>query len=591
MTTIRLKSFHVLPRDDGWSSPEYKFGRITTLVTGENGAGKTPMLRALALTLGAKVELPQEMVEKCHGVRLVLVNGSRTITIERAFAQVYAMFKEDGRSTPCSGEEEISRELMRHLSIDPRALVRRKDDQPVSPYMSVLAPLFFVDQDHGWKDVYEPPPNLNFLHEQREEALRWILDIPQRTIEKSRREKDEAKRKETALLEQVEVKKRYVASLRRQVGDDGRNGGREELEVQRANIAERLNALVQSFDGLSRVDAALEAETRQAVLERDASRDRFQSLERQLLNLRQTHRELENDASVLEANEIAANVFRGFCGNEDCNLFRPQDSYGRRLLHLRDQVKDVDSTTNLLVQQVEQARETLAQCQARLDQQLQRRRVQTSNAGGDALVAVIDSLTKESAQISVRLDRLQTLEDERRRLSALVEQAQRATDEVAQLAGTRSAPGGARLADARTLLARAMDKWLIALKTRHVSGSAVFDANLTPFINGSRFSVASSQSGSTRTRYVLALHAAVIEASIEMKGFHPPFLILDAPKQQELHSPDLAAFVSACATLFEKQEPAFQLIVGAKDRDIFEAPPNVAWEPKFKSADGYHFLG
>jgi len=588
---VRLKSFELLPNPDGWRSKALKFGRVTTLVTGDNGAGKTPMLRALALALGAKVELPPEVLEHCQAVRLELQSGPTSVKIERSFAHVFATFDADGRKTRCSGEEEISRELMRHLMIQPRTLVRRKDDQPVPPYMSVLAPLFFVDQDHGWKDLYEPPPNLNFLHEQREEALRWILDIPQRTIEKARKDKDEARQKEAALNEQVQTRRRYVEALRRQVGDDARDGGREELEAQRANVAERLTSLVQSFDGLSRVDAALEAQAREAAAERDAARDRFQSLERQLLNLRQTRKDLESDASVLEANEIAANVFRAFCANEDCNLFRPQDSYGRRLLHLRDQVKDVDSTSNLLAQQVDEARAAFSQKQSVLDQFVQRRRAQAGTSGGDTLVSAIDALTKESAQIALRLDRLQTLDDERRKLAALVEQAQRATEAVAQLAGTRSGHGGPRLADARTLLAEATDKWLIALKTRHVSGNATFDANLTPVINGARFSVSSSQSGSTRTRYVLALHAAIIETSIAMKGYHPPFLILDAPKQQELHSPDLAAFVGACRVLFAKQDPPFQLVVGAKDRDIFESPPDATWQPSFSSADGLHYLG
>ena len=49
MTSARLKSFEILPKEDGWKSPRYQFGRITTLITGENGAGKTPMIRSLEI--------------------------------------------------------------------------------------------------------------------------------------------------------------------------------------------------------------------------------------------------------------------------------------------------------------------------------------------------------------------------------------------------------------------------------------------------------------------------------------------------------------------------------------------------------------
>ncbi len=587
----RLRSFQILPRDDGWKSPEYQFGRLTTLITGDNGAGKTPMLRALALALGAKVELPQVINLKCRGVRLVFDKQPGPVVVERAFAQVYATFEEGGRTTRCFSEDDISEAVMQHLSISPRSLVRRQDNQPVAPYMSVLAPLFFVDQDHGWKDVYEAPPNVNFLHDQREEALRWILDIPQRNLANTRREKDEARRKEGAVLEQVELKKRFVESLRRQVGDDARDGGRESLEAQRATIAERLNALVQSYDGLARVDAVVEADARNAGNDRDAARDQLLSLERQAGNLRQTRNELASETSVLEANEIAANVFRDFCGNEDCNLFRPQDSYGRRLLHLRDQLKDIDSTSSLLMQQIDQARATLSDRQSRLDQHVQRRREQSNRTGGETLVQAIEALTKEASQISLRLDRVLMLEDERRKLGALMEQAQRASEQVAQLAGTRHSAGGSRLADARTLLATTTDKWLRAVHARHVGSATQFDPNLVPYIAGERFSISSSQSGSTRTRVVLALHAALIETSIEMRGQHPGFLILDAPKQQEFHPPDLAAFVTACERLFVEQSAPFQLVVGAKDQDIFETVPSAVWEPTFRADEGYHFLG
>src|SRR5262249_53151945 len=137
---------------------------------------------ALALAFGAKLELPQIIHARCQGVRLILQNDKGTVVIERALESAEATFEAAGAKKRCQNEEEISLEVMRHLAIEPRSLVRRLDNQPVPAYMSVLAPIFYVDQDHGWKDVYEAPPNVNFLHDQREEALRWVLNIPQRNI-------------------------------------------------------------------------------------------------------------------------------------------------------------------------------------------------------------------------------------------------------------------------------------------------------------------------------------------------------------------------------------------------------------------------
>lgn len=136
-----------------------------------------------------------------------------------------------------------------------------------------------------------------------------------------------------------------------------------------------------------------------------------------------------------------------------------------------------------------------------------------------------------------------------------------------------------------------MERWLAALKTRHVAGDVHFDATFTPTIGGEKFSQSLGPSGSTRTRYVLALHAAIVETSIEMNGSHPPFLILDAPKQQELEPADLAAFISVCVKVFGEQTPPFQLVVGAKDRDIFKKAPDETWKPMFPSPTGDHYLG
>lgn len=591
MTTPRLKSFELLPAENGWRSPRYEFGALTTLITGDNGAGKTPMLRALAVTLGAKIELPKLVKENCRASRLVLSLEGKEVTIERSLNSAYASFDDHGSVIRCFNEEDISRELMKHYAIQPRTLVARQDSEPVPPYMSILAPVFYVDQDHGWKDIYEPAPNVNFVTDQREEALRWLLDIPQRNFSNTRQERDEARRRASQSAEQLEDKRRLVESLRREAGDDSLEGARLSLEARKADISERLNGLVQSWSGLSSVHAAMEVAEGQARVDVQNAHGRLRMMEQQAANLQKTRVQLVSETSVLEANEIAAQVFRGFCDNRNCNLFRPQDSYGRRLLHLRDQLKDIDSTTSALSLQIELSRSALDQSQRLLDEQAQQRRAAASRAGGDLLVSAIEALTKEMSEVSLRLDRLVRLDRERQRLGALVEASNRAIEAVAALAGTRSASGGSRLNDARSLLANATQRWLAALNTRHVGPSVSFDSNLIPQVAGERFSIASSQSGSTRTRVVLALHAAFVETSIEMKGFCPPLLILDAPKQQELQPEDLAAFVTASEKLFKRERPPFQLVIGAKDQDIFAEVPSAVWEPVFRSGDGYHFLG
>jgi len=60
------------------------------------------------------------------------------------------------------------------------------------------------------------------------------------------------------------------------------------------------------------------------------------------------------------------------------------------------------------------------------------------------------------------------------------------------------------------------------------------DQDFDLFIDGELFSETSHQSGNTRTRIVLALHAALLEVALARNGNHPGWLPFDAPKQHEL---------------------------------------------------------
>ena len=591
--TARLTDFAFIPRQHGgWGTPLYRFGRGTTLVTGENGAGKTPILRGVAFALGGKIELPAIITAHCEGVRLSLADTSgRTIVVRKMFDGGRATFDDGGRSHSVSKDEDFSSVMLQLLGIQPRSLVRRSDNQPVPPYVSLLTPLFIVDQDNGWRDLYGPPPNLNFVQDQTEECLRWILDVPQRNSSRPRQERADARQKADVARERFEHSRRLIETMRSEAGDDARDGMKQSLEEMKRAATVRLTALIGDFSGLAAVDSSVDAELRAAEARRERADRGFATAVRQRSALQRTREELIAETNVLEGNEVAANVFREFCGNSDCNLFRPQDSYGRRLLYLKDQLKDIDTSASLLEADVAAAEAMVAQCGRDSEVIRHRLRMQAAASAGEQLVAEIESLTRELAALTVRIERLRTIDAERVRLAELMGLVQKAEEEVTAMASVRSANGGDRLIDARTIMARNSMKWLTALHARNVGAEVQFDVNLQPHIGGERFSPASSQSGSTRTRIVLALHAALVETSLEMKGQHPGLLILDAPKQHELHPQDLAAFVSACENLFAKQHPPMQLIVGAKERDIFVNRSETVWEPTFKDQDGDHYLG
>ena len=71
--------------------------------------------------------------------------------------------------------------------------------------------------------------------------------------------------------------------------------------------------------------------------------------------------------------------------------------------------------------------------------------------------------------------------------------------------------------DARQMLSDAIQEWLITLGTQNTK-SAYFDDDFTLFVDGAKFATTTHQSGSTRTRIVLAFHAALLEVSLARGG-------------------------------------------------------------------------
>jgi hypothetical protein len=98
--------------------------------------------------------------------------------------------------------------------------------------------------------------------------------------------------------------------------------------------------------------------------------------------------------------------------------------------------------------------------------------------------------------------------------------------------------------------------------------------------------------GSTRTRIILAFHAAVVETSLMMGGVHPRLLVLDAPRQHELDASDLRSYIKRFLEISAKQAHPVQLVLSAIDPEIIPGGcMDAIWEPPFKFNDKPRFLG
>jgi hypothetical protein len=162
--SVQLSSLQFTPRgSSGWATLQLPFGNVFTLILGPNGSGKTPLVEGLAYTLGHPIALPPDIRAQCRSVLLSLVDGSNEIQIERNITEgLDVNVTEGGKRSHFSSDREFSSWLIDRLGIPSRTLTDRSG-RAVPPYMSLLVPTFWIDQDLGWSDLYCPLSTRNFV--------------------------------------------------------------------------------------------------------------------------------------------------------------------------------------------------------------------------------------------------------------------------------------------------------------------------------------------------------------------------------------------------------------------------------------------
>ena len=136
-----------------------------------------------------------------------------------------------------------------------------------------------------------------------------------------------------------------------------------------------------------------------------------------------------------------------------------------------------------------------------------------------------------------------------------------------------------------------MQRWLVTLGTENTK-SASFDEDFVLHVDGAKFATTTHQSGSTRTRIVLAFHATLLEVALARGGNHPGWLLFDAPKQHELSQTDFDAYTDNLAVLAAKYPQRVQMVFSVADLKTQIQAGDEVWLPRFTTADDKpRFLG
>ena len=121
--SVRLESLEFRPStSDGWSSGRREFGAFLTFVTGENGAGKTPVMKGIVYALGHALKLTDAVRTHCEAIALTLkTDDDQLFTLDRLTSEstftAVATRVETSEPTHFDSEPELTEWLVSVLKI------------------------------------------------------------------------------------------------------------------------------------------------------------------------------------------------------------------------------------------------------------------------------------------------------------------------------------------------------------------------------------------------------------------------------------------------------------------------------------------
>jgi hypothetical protein len=587
--SVRLQSFQFLPRGpEGWRSKLLHFGDMFTAVQGANGTGKTPIMKGVIQGLGHEVELPPDILSRCEAAQTTLVFDGRIIRLTRLLGSDFNIRVEDGPDRQTFTNQAAYAQWFIALFSDGPRILTNKQNQPAPLYANVLLPALCVDQDHGWTTDYWTPANRNFIQDQRQEVIRFLVGLPARHPFRTRTAFDTAKEALEKMERMIDMQRFIIDKLlsNEQFLDD-----EEPLLIERrSELRQQLDSNSVFIEAIRSATAFFDREIAALEAQRDELSARQTALSRQKGQLSLVLFELDGEEDILTANVQATDLLRQFCGREGCQMFATSErSFGRSLLFMKDQIKDLKASDRNLSSNVEAVAKQIAALDDALIARRSERELAVNASPQSDVMGKLDLLTKELVKVDLRLAKVQQYVAERQKFERLLDQREQAAAEVTALRPT-GVKGASAVSDVHQMLSDAMQQWLVTLGTQNTN-AARFDEDFVLYVDGAKFATTTHQSGSTRTRIVLAFHAALLEVSLARGGNHPGWLLFDAPKQHELSQTDFDAYTERLELVSSKHPGRVQVVFSVADLKTQFQPGDEVWVPSFTIDGKPRFLG
>jgi len=568
---------------NGWESPLLEFGHRTTSIHGPNGSGKTPLVQAIPFCLGFDVKFQNDIREKCHSATLTFEHAGRSYRFSRDFGDFRIVTETGDARKEFFSEGDFSKAVFEELDLSTPVLVGT-NHQATRPYLSSLLPIFYVRQIGGYDEPYRPPAQ--FVSDQFVEMVRFAFGLGPKRSYTAQKDLIAARDQLDANQRKVVYQQKVVADLSTRVDDSA--GTRDRLTQRAVALNAQIKDLRESADAVGAAsDALLELlHTKEERIR--AIRRQHSELTSRVTGISSIRSEIEGEIQTLSLNEESRRVFESFfdiCGRADCGLFVSSTaSYAKNLMYLKDQIKDLEANAG-------RAETQLAVLEGRLaDEESDRAAIaakveqRNGQAATGQLVSAVQTLTRELLETEQRLAAVEQLSEEKRKYLQFDEERERTQDRIAAL--SNRGRQDLEFNSLRTKVQELTVKWIDILGTPNASREVEIDLDFKFRFGKQTIDVFN---GSTRSRIILAIHAALFELYLQVPERPFRFLILDTPKQQELASADLAKYLHALEEVCDKvggqiliSSTEYHHVIGETDRE---------WVPQFPGAKQRMYLG
>lgn len=570
----------------GWNSEELIFGNEMTQVYGANGSGKTPIIKFIVFALGFSCKFRDDIYQNCSYVNLFFSHNEKSFHIKRKIDLNFEIeFYSKEKNDIFYLEEKFTAFLFELLKINYPTLISN-GKEPTHPYISTLLPLLFLNQDGGYTEIYKAPSS--FIKDQYSEMVRILLDIyPKNSFDK--------KKEIFNLNSQLDMIDKEIVKSKKLV-EDTENSGKDINKIYE-EILKDIDLYSSQIDDLNdtkTVKNDLVISLEKLILDKQKKvsfiNNNIVDLEARIDSFEQIRMEIDLEINTLGLNEESKRVFQSFneiCGSQNCGLFmKSSESYGKNLLYLRDQIKDLERNSLIFQKEITMLNESKVVIKEeilKLEKDLSN---MTNKLESKEVLSTLNELFKKVFQLEKSKQSFKHYFDEKDRLNSKLSEREDIQNAISSLEGGKNSIN-TKLHEIKKILIERLVFWLDILKTKNVSRNISLDNDFKPIFDGEKIN---QFTGSTLVRIVLAIRASIFELYLKESSDNSlRFLILDTPRQQELDLGDLSDFVSALKKLCDEYDA--QLIYSSTSYRYDCGDNDMEWLASFEGKEQKMFLG